>query len=221
MGLICLLERELEIEIRKIKGIKWCGEKRCWYLPLSKENYLKIKEAIKDKANINSEALRDYLVQKKAIQPLLKKPTVTKARAKQLLDFPLSPENLEAFETYQALLKLKGYSVATLDTYCKAFYFLLRLLKEVPVSSLTKKQVESYLLWLMKNRKYTEAAIHSTINSLKFYFEKVEGRGVEFYDLPRPKKAHKLPDILAEEEIVDLIKKTENLKHRALLMAKL
>src|SRR5207302_1560354 len=32
------------------------------------------------------------------------------------------------------------------------------------------------------------------------------------------KKAHTLPDILAEEEIVDLIKKTDNLKHRALLM---
>jgi site-specific recombinase XerD len=87
------------------------------------------------------------------------------------------------------------------------------------VSSLTKKQVEAYLLWLMDKKGYTKAGIHTTINALKFYFEKVEGRATEFYDLPRPKKASKLPDILAEEEIVDLIKKTDNLKHRALLMA--
>ena len=43
--------------------------------------------------------------------------------------------------------------------------------------------------------------------------------GKEFYDLPRPKKRLKLPSILSEEEIIALIQKTRNLKHRALLMA--
>jgi hypothetical protein len=52
----------------------------------------------------------------------------------------------------------------------------------------------------MNKKGYTEAGIHTTINALKFYFEKVEGKGTEFYNLPRPQKAHKLPDILAEEE---------------------
>jgi integrase/recombinase XerD len=37
------LSKDLELEVRKIKAIKWCGEKSCWYLPLTKENYLKIK----------------------------------------------------------------------------------------------------------------------------------------------------------------------------------
>jgi hypothetical protein len=68
-----------------------------------------------------------------------------------------------------------------------------------PVSTLTKKQVESYLLWLMEKRGYTEAAIHTVVNAIKFYFEKVEGRSTEFYDLPWPKKPHKLPQVLAEE----------------------
>jgi site-specific recombinase XerD len=219
IGLVCLLERELELLIRKIKGVKWCGEKNCWYLPLSKESYLTIKEALKEKATLNSEPLRRYLEQRKAVQPLLKKPKVTKARAQLLLDFPLCPENLEAFKRYQALLKLKAYSDATTNTYSKAFHYLLRLLVSLPVSSLTKKQVEAYLLWLMDKRGYTEAGIHTTVNALKFYFEKVEGRQAEFYDLPRPRKAHKLPDILAEEEIATLIRETDNLKHRALLMA--
>jgi hypothetical protein len=34
IGLVCLLERELELLIRKLKDIRWCGEKSCWYLPL-------------------------------------------------------------------------------------------------------------------------------------------------------------------------------------------
>jgi site-specific recombinase XerD len=72
---------------------------------------------------------------------------------------------------------------------------------------------------LINEKGYSEAAIHTMVNSVKFYFEKVEERGSEFYDLPRPRKAQKLPDILAEEEVAELIKKTENLKHKTLLMA--
>src|SRR5438309_5468768 len=86
IGLVCLLERELELQIRKIKGIKWCGEKSCWYLPLDKESYLKIKTALKETVLLNPEPLRKYLEQKKAVQPLLKKPKVTKARAQLLLN---------------------------------------------------------------------------------------------------------------------------------------
>jgi site-specific recombinase XerD len=56
------------------------------------------------------------------------------------------------------------------------------------------------------------------INAIKFYFEHVEGRSREFYDLPRPKRPSRLPEILAEEQVVSLIKTTENIKHKALLM---
>jgi hypothetical protein len=128
IGLVCLLDRDLELTIRKIKRVRWCGEKSCWYLLLTKEEYQKIKVALKDKAIINQEPLRWYLEQKNTVQPLLKKPKVTKARAQLLLDFPLCPENLQAFKSYQILLKLKAYSDTTTATYCKAFHVLLRLL---------------------------------------------------------------------------------------------
>jgi site-specific recombinase XerD len=73
-------------------------------------------------------------------------------------------------------------------------------------------------LWLVQKRGYSEVHVHTAVNAIKFYFEKVEKREREFYDLPRPKKPMKLPVVMAEEEVVALINKTENLKHRALLM---
>lgn len=77
----------------------------------------------------------------------------------------------------------------------------------------------SYLLWLIKKGKYSETHVHTAVNAIKFYFEQVEKRPREFYDLPRSKKPLKLPSVLAEEEMVSLINNTSNLKHRALLMA--
>jgi integrase/recombinase XerD len=204
--------------IRRIKSIRWTQTHRCWYMPLSKESYLLIRDALDGAAIIDTDPLKAYLEQRRAVQFLTKGEQVSKQRAHILIKHPLCPQNLEAFTRFQQMIQLKSYSNNTLRSYSNEFHFLLRLLGKVPVSSLTKNHVHSYLLWLIKTRGYSETHIHTAVNALKFYFEKVEGRGREFYDLPRPKKPSKLPQILAEEEVVSLMMKTVNLKHRALLM---
>jgi integrase/recombinase XerD len=131
MGIAQPLDQELKYAIRKIKGIKWSGAHRLWYLPLTKEQYLVQKEAFKDKVQLDSSLLRRYLEQKKSVQPLLKTGKINKIRAEMLMRHPLHEDNLQAFTQYQELLQLKGYSKQTLNTYCDEFHLLLRLLGEV------------------------------------------------------------------------------------------
>src|SRR5829696_3273283 len=145
IGIDLQLNNSLEKEIRKIKGIKWWGGKDWWYLPLSKENYLKIKFFLAGKAILYISPLRQYLEQRKAAALLISKEKVSKARAQLLIDFPLCKENLEAFQKFQNLLILKAYSKNTVKTYTNEFHFLLRLLNEVNVATLEKKHVEAYL----------------------------------------------------------------------------
>lgn len=219
--IICIecSEKQLEKEIRKIKNIKWSSSRCLWYLPLSRESYSLICTFIKGKAEIDNQLLRQYLDQKKATAPLIKQEKVSKARAHLMVNFPLSKENLEAFTQFQDMIRLKGYSPRTLKTYGNEFHALLRLLGQVAISSLEKKHIQAYLHWLIKHRGYSEAHVHTAVNAIKFYFEAVEGRAKEFYDLPRPRKPQKLPSVLAEEEVVELIRSTSNLKHKAMLMA--
>jgi site-specific recombinase XerD len=218
IGFDLLLDNTLEKEVRKLKGVKWCGERKLWYIPLSRESYELASTYFKSKLSLDASLLRRYLEQRKAVRPDARLPSVSKARADLLIHFPLSKENLKAFEQYQRLLKLKGYSPRTFETYCNAFHPLLRLLGDVAVSSLTKQHIQSYLLWLLEKKGATFSNLHTVINAVKFYFEKVEGREKEFYDLPRPKKSQKLPSVLSEGEIIGLIQQTKNLKHRTLLM---
>lgn len=218
IGFDIFLNDSLEKEIRKLKGIKWCGERRLWYIPLNRENFEKAQAFFKEKFCFDTTQLRQYLEQRKTAVPLIQKDRIGKRRAALLLHFPLSKENLNAFQKFQQLLILKGYSPNTFRTYTNEFHLLLRLLNTVSVATLEKKHVTSYLLWLIKKRGYTEQHVHTAVNALKFYFEHVEGRTKEFYDLPRPKKPLKLPSVLAEEEVIELIRKTGNLKHKALLM---
>lgn len=219
IGLDVHFDVALEKEIRKLKGIKWCSHNNLWYLPLTKENYETIKAFLAGKATLHTAVLRQYLEQRKCVQPLQKGKTISKARAILISTHPLSKENIEAFRTYQELLILKGYSEKTFKTYTTEFHCLLRLLKEVSVASLERKHIQAYLLWLILKKGYSQVHCHTAVNALKFYFEKVAGREKEFYDLPRPRKPQKLPEVLSEEEVVNLIQRTKNLKHKALLMA--
>ena len=60
-------------------------------------------------------------------------------------------------------------------------------------------------------------ALHSRINAMKFYFEKVLGREKFFWEIPRPKKRRQLPKVLNESELERMFRSITNLKHKALL----
>ncbi len=204
--------------VKRVPKARWSQTHRCWYIPCKKELYEQLVTLVGTTAAIDHSALKNYLEQRRAIVPKQEQ-AISKATATLLTYYPLNSANLKAYSDYRNLLVLKGYSPNTIRTYCNAFHYLLRLLGERQVSDLTKQQIMSYLLWLIRHQGYSEVHMHTTVNAIKFYFEKVLGRAAEFYDLPRPKKPFKLPEILAEEEVIAIIQKTANLKHRAMLMA--
>lgn len=218
LGVASHLDRDLEYAVRKIKGIRWCGAQHLWYLPFCKASYLLFKEALQGIVLLDTTSLKKYLEQRKSVQPLLGSRTLSKKRTHQLLQQPLSADNLAAFTQYGDMLRLRGYTPQTIRTYCGEFHLFLRLLKGTSVSGLCRDQVQTYLLWLLRKKGYSHQHLHTAVNALKFYFEKVQGRAKEFYDLPRPQRPLKLPTVLGESEVVRLIQRTENLKHRALIM---
>jgi site-specific recombinase XerD len=56
------------------------------------------------------------------------------------------------------------------------------------------------------------------MNALKFYFEQVLYQPKMFLEIPRPKKPFKLPTVHSEAEIKRMLKVTDNVKHRTMLM---
>lgn len=67
------------------------------------------------------------------------------------------------------------------------------------------------------NNGISENYLHSRINAIKFYFEKVLHRPKIFIDIPRPKKPQLLPKALNTNEIQKIIEVTENIKHRLII----
>jgi integrase/recombinase XerD len=129
----------------------------------------------------------------------------------------ISEENRPAIRRLIETLKLKGYSPKTLNTYVGEFGQLLITLKNKNVNELTSERLQDYFLYCIDNLKLSENTIHSRINAVKFYFEKVQGREKMFLDIYRPKKPKLLPNVLAISEIQRLFATLDNLKHKTMI----
>lgn len=206
--------------VRKLPDVKWSQTNKCWYVPLSRESYQQIQNALKGKAALNVTLLKNYLQKRNQViaslpmipaKIILKSPAATPA-------WRLSKENLAALEKFVEQLKLKSYSVSTIRTYRNEFIQLLQLIKSKPVNELTPDDLRRYMVYAMEKEGIKENTAHSRLNALKFYFEQVLHREKFFWEIPRPKKAYLLPKIFSQNEIAAIINSVNNKKHKVMLM---
>lgn len=71
------------------------------------------------------------------------------------------------------------------------------------------------MLHLLENQ-LSHSFVNQALSAIKFYLFTVCGRNDLPFNLPRPKKESKLPDILSQEEVIQLIQTIQNVKHRAI-----
>jgi len=117
---------------------------------------------------------------------------------------------------YNRLLRLKNYSLSTINSYGNCFEKFLDHFKGTEIDTLTKDQIMDFL-YEETFKGLSASYQNQLVNSIKFYYEKVLGRQKEYYNLPRAKKPQKLPTVLSEEEVTTLLEQPENLKHKCIL----
>jgi len=119
---------------------------------------------------------------------------------------------------YLEKLERKRYSEQTIRTYTGYFndfavYFTGRNLEDITV-----EEINQYILGLIRDKGISHSQQNQRINAIKFYYEKVLGREKLYFEVERPRKEFKLPDILSKEEIALMIDNTDNLKHKCIIV---
>src|SRR5438132_201960 len=77
IGIYFEINYKIQGALRKTDVVKFSVSNKCWYAPLSKENYNKLFFVLKGLATIEQSALHQYLAAKKGNKPgIYKTPTV-------------------------------------------------------------------------------------------------------------------------------------------------
>lgn len=222
----------LQQALQKTNEVKFSNTHKCWYTPLSKENYNKICIALKELAIIKQTALHEYLDRRKKQH--------TKSLSSAIKSDPIKPQvmslqkghtqliiykkekiknvNAHVLPAMEQHLKLKAYSASTTRTYLNEMAQLLTVLKDIPADQLTPSHLKRYLIFCFEKLRLKENTLHSRINALKFYYEQVLKRDKFFWEIPRPKKQLLTPRFFNQDEITAIIRAAGNIKHKTMLM---
>jgi site-specific recombinase XerD len=209
----------LNILTRKEAGAVWSQTKKCWYVPLNRPSFDKLRIAFSDHAILKTEELKKFLEAKKKITSpdrLIRKEALTSTHSKQHVT-KISPVNDHVLPAMKQMLTLRAFSTSTIKTYLNEMSQLLLALKDIPADDLKPEHLKRYLVYCYEKLGLKENTLHSRINAMKFYYEQVLAREKFFWEIPRPKKHLILPKLLNEKELSRLFNSLANKKHKALL----
>lgn len=124
--------------------------------------------------------------------------------------------NEQVYKEMQKVLKLKGYSPLTAKSYLSHCRNLLHYY-ERSVDDITHDDITDYLLHLLEDRGCSSGYVNQGISAFQFLFTQVLSRATVVFDVPRPKKERKLPNVLSKGEVMSILNSVGNLKHKAIL----
>jgi site-specific recombinase XerD len=120
---------------------------------------------------------------------------------------------MDSITNFNELMILKNFSKSTIKLYNSSIIQCSKSIKKEP-ENIDENDLRAYLL---KNKHLSSSTKMSIINSFKTFYRLCFDRDFNHKILPRPKVEQKQPDILSIEEVQNMITKTTNLKHKAII----
>src|SRR5258707_4795295 len=114
-------------------------------------------------------------------------------------------------------LERRNYSEATTRCYIRTVEDFSRRFKRCP-DCLSPENIREYQAELFKQRKLSPGPVTQQLAALPFFFIKTLKKTWSIAETPYPKKAFRLPSILSQEEVAQLIDAALTPFHRTLLM---
>ncbi|SNR37770.1 site-specific tyrosine recombinase/integron integrase [Lutibacter flavus] len=186
--------------LRALQIFKWSKSRKGWYCNYSNENIEIINKQLKPFVILN--------VNKNSFSP---------EHLKYYKNRDLSNENKIIIRSFVTYLKGKRYSESTIKTYFNFVSDFIDYIQPKPISELTNRDVEKFLEDIFAPRKYSISSQRQFISAIKLFSIFYENCKIDNLILSRPKKDKKLPAILSQIEVINILQNTLNLKHRAVL----
>lgn len=203
--------RDQVSKIKTIKGRRWYPNDRYWAVPYTEETVKYLTRVFVEGVFVESSTLtKDSNFTNETDQLGNTKET------KESLP-SMSDRTSELILLVRKELELRGYSDKTIKAYVGQICRYQGFLKKDLADS-TNEDVRDFLHYLLRDKGKSHAYVNQTLSALKFLLTKVLYIKGASERLPRPKREHKLPDVLSQQEVLRILNSVKNIKHRAILI---
>ncbi|MGQ8871109.1 tyrosine-type recombinase/integrase [Paenibacillus sp. TSA_86.1] len=181
--------------IRQVTGRRWETDAKRWIIPYSDAS---LQEFTKHFDALDVEISPELWVESEILRNWKLRGEHPKWKRDELLQ----------------ALKLRGYSRKTIKAYYNQIERFVASFPQIDTEIHTS-HVQTYCLSLLE-RGISHSSVNQTISAIRFYSKHVlhNPTAIQFI---RPKKQMKLPNVMSETEVTQLLKAVTNLKHKTIL----
>jgi integrase/recombinase XerD len=201
-------KNETDIQfIRTFQYVRWDNAHFRWVVPI----YGKNLELIKNYFNTRITRIETRIAEQPKAIPHF-------ASTKMVTDLPrIDSESLQEIERFSKWMKQKRYSESTVKTYIMAITVFLRFNQPKTSAEATNEDMQHFVYQYMIPRKLSFSYQNQAINAARLFFKTIKGSVLITEQLERPRREHKLPNVLSKEEVAAILQALVNQKHRTML----
>ncbi len=201
-------DSELIAIVKELPGAKWSQTMNCWHIQEGSNMYIEISRVFKGKAIVNYSSLKP----EKAIMQVKQVSSPASAPLNEL-----SGEDKENLREFRRWMVHRRYSESTINTYTGMLNHFLRFVTPKKSSEIEAEDMVRFVNEYVIPRRLSYTFQNQVISAAKLFFKHVHKIELDVESFERPRREHRLPNVLSKEEIKMILQAPSNLKHRALL----
>ncbi|MCX6239898.1 MAG: site-specific integrase [Bacteroidia bacterium] len=201
-------KNETDIQfIRSFNYVRWDDAHFRWVIP----NYGNTLERIKNYFNTRITRIETRLIEPPKAIPGFDPTQI-------IIDLPkIDSESLREIERFKQWMEQKRYSESSVKTYVMAITVFLRFIRPKTSAEATTEDMRRFVYQYMIPRKLSFSYQNQAVNAAKLFFKTIRGSILITEQLERPRREHKLPNVLSKEEVAAILHALPNQKHRTML----
>lgn len=129
----------------------------------------------------------------------------------------MNSETREAIVQFENWLLSKRYSKSTIKTYCDALRVFFTFHKTISIQLITMQHIIQFNTEYIIGRGLSISYQNQFVNALKLFYMIIRNTNLIIENIARPRREHRLPNVLSKEEVKILLNTIRNLKHRTML----
>ncbi len=192
--------------VKGFPGARWSNKMKCWHIPDSSDVITLLLKAFYKKAYIDYSTLKHEKkaapVREEAIPAIL----------------PLqSDEDKVKLEEFRKWMIHRRYSDSTINTYTGMLGQFLRFIRPKESSEISSDDMVRFVNEYIIPRGLSYTFQNQVISAAKLFFSHFYKSDLEVETFRRPRREHRLPNVLSKEEVKAILQAPSNLKHKAML----
>jgi integrase/recombinase XerD len=187
-------------ELRSIGGGRWDPEQKYWYFRYSPKIFNELQMRLGKYGEPDISDAKNVLKFKNR-KPLEK----------------LNSGDEQKLDNFKNYLVHRRMSSSTISTYLYSIRRFFEFIKPTEIKDACEEDLIRYVHEYIIPNGYSFAFQNQTVSACKLFFTKIMKTQFQVEKLERPRREHKLPNVLSKEEVEKILKAPTNLKHRVAL----